>query len=51
MKDIVWRLEGALYERGIFLQYILARNLYDHNVKCVMLGESSINDWVIMEKE
>lgn len=39
MKDIVWRLEGALYERGIFLQYILARNLYDHNVKCVMLGE------------
>jgi len=25
LPDIVWRLEGAVYERGIFLQYELAR--------------------------
>ncbi len=37
--DIVFRLQGCVYERGIFLQYELAKMLYDHNCKHIICGE------------
>ena len=39
LMDIAERLEGAMYERGIFLQYELASTLNAHGVKCILLGE------------
>lgn len=39
LMDIAERLEGAMYERGIFLQYEIASTLNTHGVKCIMLGE------------
>lgn len=39
LMDIAERLEGAMYERGIFLQYELASTLSTYGVKCIMLGE------------
>lgn len=37
--EIVTVLEGDLYERGVFLQYALARLLREHQVDCILLGE------------
>lgn len=37
--EIVFALEGAMYESGIFLQYELARLLKENNVHEIMLGE------------
>ncbi|MBQ2937314.1 MAG: hypothetical protein IJE05_00275 [Clostridia bacterium] len=37
--EIVFALEGAIYESGIFLQYELARLLKENNVHEIMLGE------------
>lgn len=39
LMDIAERLEGAMYERGIFLQYELANTLSVHGVKSILLGE------------
>ncbi len=39
ISDIAVRLEGALYERGVFLQYVLARTLHENDVKRIVLGE------------
>ena len=38
-EDIVRILEGNLYERGVFLQYSLAKLLREHEVSHVLLGE------------
>lgn len=37
--DIVWRLEGALFERGIFLQYIMAKRLCSEKREYFICGE------------
>ena len=37
--EIVFALEGAIYESGVFLQYELARLLKENNVHEIMLGE------------
>ena len=39
--DIVWRLEGLLYERGIFLQYALAKKAKSVGVKNLICGEGA----------
>lgn len=39
LDEIVAILEGSVYERGIFLQYELAKLLNKHNVDCVFCGE------------
>ena len=39
LPEIVFLLEGAIYESGIFLQYELAKLLENYNVKEIMLGE------------
>lgn len=39
--NIVEALEGNLYERGVFLQYSLARLLKVHNVHYILLGEGA----------
>lgn len=39
LPDIVWRLEGAVYEVGIFLQYELARMVCRSGKKSLICGE------------
>jgi asparagine synthase (glutamine-hydrolysing) len=39
LPDIVWRLEGAIYQRGVFLQYELARLLRKENKAFLICGE------------
>lgn len=39
MDDIVLRLEGSVYERGIFLQYELAKLIAENNSQHVICGE------------
>ncbi|MEE1086825.1 MAG: asparagine synthase-related protein [Schaedlerella sp.] len=39
MEEIVERLEGCVYERGIFLQYELARLLKEEKCKNIICGE------------
>lgn len=39
LPDIVWRLEGAVYEVGIFLQYELARMVSKSGKNCLICGE------------
>ena len=41
LKSIVEILEGDVYERGVFLQYSLAKLLKEHDVRYVILGEGS----------
>lgn len=37
--DIVWRLEGAVYEVGVFLQYELAKLVKSAGKSCLVCGE------------
>lgn len=37
--EIVWALEGAIYESGVFLQYELARLVSSHGCENIILGE------------
>lgn len=39
LDDIVSRLEGSVYERGVFLQYELAKLLKEQNCKFLVCGE------------
>lgn len=39
MRRIAEILEGSLYERGIFLQYVLLKLLRENNVHYILLGE------------
>lgn len=39
LDDIVKRLDGSVYERGIFLQYELAKKLNEHNLNHLICGE------------
>lgn len=39
LPDIVWRLNGSVFERGIFLQYRLGKELYHHHEKYLICGE------------
>lgn len=52
LPDIVWRLEGATYECGIFLQYELFRLLHDCNQSFMICGEGAdqvMNVWCFDE--
>lgn len=40
-KDIVERLEGAVFEPGIFLQYELAKMSADLNIECLVCGDGA----------
>lgn len=37
--DIVWRLEGATYERGVFLQYLVSRLASEDGCRELLCGE------------
>lgn len=37
--DIVWRIEGYVFERGLFLQYELGKILSERNINTIFLGE------------
>jgi asparagine synthetase B (glutamine-hydrolysing) len=37
--DIVWKLDGYVFEEGIFLQYELARILKNNGIKFIFMGE------------
>lgn len=39
LADIVWRLDGSVYEKGIFMQYALANLASIHNAKDLICGE------------
>ena len=39
LDEIVYRLEGSVYERGIFLQYELAKMLHEHHCTHLICGE------------
>ncbi len=39
LPDIVWRLEGAVYESGVFLQYELAQLVLKAGKNCLICGE------------
>ncbi len=39
--DIIWRLEGSVYESGVFLQYALAKTVKQQGVKILICGEGS----------
>lgn len=39
LADIVWRLDGIVYETGIFLQYALAKLVSKHNISYLLCGE------------
>lgn len=41
LPEIVYALEGSMYERGIFLQYELAKLVSEHGVENIILGESA----------
>lgn len=41
LPEIVYAMEGCMYERGIFLQYELADLVKSHGVEHIMLGESA----------
>lgn len=48
LDEIVYRLEGSVYERGIFLQYELARMLHERKCTHLICGECA--DQVFHEK-
>ena len=48
LDDIVYRLEGSVYERGIFLQYELAKSLQQKHCMNMICGECA--DQVFHEK-
>ncbi len=39
--DIVWRLEGCMYETGVFLQYELSKKMNANSVIDIVCGEGS----------
>lgn len=39
LPDIIWRLEGAVYEVGIFLQYELSKLVWENGEKSLICGE------------
>lgn len=39
--DIVWRLEGSMFEKGIFLQYLLARTSAQNGYSVLICGEGA----------
>ncbi|MBE6686239.1 MAG: hypothetical protein E7591_03310 [Ruminococcaceae bacterium] len=41
LPEIIYVLEGSMYERGIFLQYELAKLVKEHGVENIILGESA----------
>lgn len=41
LAEIVWRLDGYVYERGVFLQYLLADLVSKNNGKTFICGECS----------
>jgi len=41
LPDIVWRLEGAVYERGVFLQYELSKLLSADGVTDILEGDGA----------
>ena len=41
LPEIVWRLDGCVYESGIFLQYALARLVNQSNISVLICGESN----------
>ena len=41
LPDIVWKLEGNVYEQGIFLQYELAKAISKDGWKSIICGEGS----------
>lgn len=41
MPDIVWRLEGSVYESGIFLQYVLAQHASSAGKNEMICGEGA----------
>ena len=41
LPEIVYALEGSMYERGIFLQYELAKLVKEHGAENIILGESA----------
>ncbi len=52
LPDIVWRLEGAVYENGIFLQYELARLAQQAGKRFLICGECAdqvLSQWYLEE--
>lgn len=52
LPDLVWRLEGAVYEVGTFLQYELNRALANANVHKIVCGECAdqvMQEWYFTE--
>lgn len=41
LPEIIWRLDGYVYERGIFLQYLLANMVSKSGIKSLICGECS----------
>ena len=41
LPEIVWRLDGYVYERGVFLQYLLAQAVANSGGKALLCGECS----------
>lgn len=41
LADIIWRLDGSVYESGVFLQYALADMACKNGAKVLICGESS----------
>lgn len=41
LPDLVWRLEGAVHENGVVLQYLLARKARESACKHILCGESA----------
>ncbi len=41
LPDIVWRLEGSMYEQGAFLQYELAKAIHSDGGRTIICGEGS----------
>lgn len=41
LEEIVWKLEGSVYERGIFLQYELAKSAHLQEIQKIVAGEGA----------
>lgn len=41
LPDIIWRLEGAVFENGIILQYYLSKIAFENECKKILCGESA----------
>ncbi|MGN0172212.1 MAG: asparagine synthase-related protein [Acutalibacteraceae bacterium] len=53
LPDIVWRLEGAVYESGLFLQYELANLVKKSGKSYLICGECAdqvMNEWYLNEQ-